>query len=370
MFKLQKLTDKAVLTIYGYVGGAYLDFRAVRAALDDITNSGFKKLDFHFHTYGGDVFEGNLIYNFLAGFDGELNIIIDGIAASMGSVIMSAGINKPDIVKNGFIMLHVPKGGGYGSAKDFVAQAKLLRNIEKNFKSDLMELTGKSESEISKYFDGSDHWFSAEEALKLGLVGKIIDPKVKNITTLDKSEVSTIGAKAAFDRYAASLVALVEKPKTSEMNKEYLIKRYQLTSVTAESTDEQVLAAVDAKIAEGKKAQEDAKAVLKKSIEAAVDKAIEDKKITKEQRDNYIARGEKLGIEELNAIFSDIKPYKPVAESLGGKGGKKTVEAERKDWSFDDYQKKDPAALEAMVKEDPDTFKALYKAKYEIEPEI
>ena len=41
MFKLEKQSDKAVLTIYGYVGGYYLDFRAVNAALEDITKSGF-----------------------------------------------------------------------------------------------------------------------------------------------------------------------------------------------------------------------------------------------------------------------------------------------------------------------------------------
>jgi len=94
MFKVEKLSDKAVLTVYGYVGGYYMDMRAVNSAISDIQESGYKQLDFHMHTYGGSVIDGNLIYNFLAGFSGNVDIYIDGIAASMGSIIMLAGKNN------------------------------------------------------------------------------------------------------------------------------------------------------------------------------------------------------------------------------------------------------------------------------------
>jgi ATP-dependent Clp protease protease subunit len=366
MFKLEKLKDKAVLTIYGYVGGAYLDFRNVNAALDDITKSGYKKLDFRLHTYGGSVFDGNLIYNFIASFP-EVDLYIDGVAASMGGVITMAA-TRVHIAENGFIMIHAPRGSGDGTAKDFVQHAKLLRSMEKNFIQKLKEKTGKSDKEVAAWMDGTDYWFDADEAISLGLANDKFSPKVLNINNLNKTEAAQIGAKAAYDRFAASLIASSEQKPNNEMNKADLIKRYNLTGVTAESTDEEVLAAVDAKIkAESDKAQ----SVTRKAIEAAVDKAITDKKITKEQRDSYIARGEKLGIEELNAILEDIKPYTPVSEHIHGKGGKGNPDGEdRTNWTWNDFQAKAVADLDAMPKKDPEKFKALYKAEFGVEPEL
>ena len=149
MFLLEKKQDKAILIIYGYVGGYYLDYRNVADAIAEITKEGYKKLDFRIHTYGGFVFDGNLIYNFLAGFKGELNIYVDGVAASMGSIIIMAG-DKIHIAENGFIMIHAPEGGAYGNAKDLEQYAKLLRSMEKNFIKKLKEKTRSEERRVGK----------------------------------------------------------------------------------------------------------------------------------------------------------------------------------------------------------------------------
>jgi ATP-dependent protease ClpP protease subunit len=371
MFKLEKLTDRAVLTIYGYVGGAYMDFRSVNAAIDDITNAGYKKLDFRIHTYGGDVFEGNLIYNFIAGFDGEVDFYIDGVAASMGSIIVRSG-GRVFIADNGFQMIHAPQGGGYGTAKQLIERAKLLTSMEKNFTKNLMEATGKPEEEVSKWFDGTDYWFDADECVALGLATGKFSPKVKNIKSLDKSEAMQIGAKATYDRFAATLIAeanstnpLSKKP--NEMDKIELIKRYGLTGVTAESTDEQVLAAVDAKVNAG---LEESKKATTKMIVAVVAQAVKDKKITKEQTAKYEEMGEKLGVDDLTAMFADMKVYEPITPKLIGKGGNGANAEDRSAWTWDDFQAKASTDLEAMQKSDPETFKTLYKAKYDVDPEL
>jgi ATP-dependent Clp protease protease subunit len=369
MFKLEKLKDKAVLTIYGYVGGLYLDYRAVNGALAEITKDGYNRLDFRLHTYGGTVFDGNLIYNFIAGFGGEVDIYIDGVAASMGSIIMTSG-TRVHIADNGFVMIHSPRGSGDGTAKDFINYAKLLRSMEKNFTQRLVARTGMTEEEVSVWFDGTDYWFDADEAVEIGLADDKFEPRIKGVTKFDKTEAAQIGAKAAYERFAALLEESKSNENKNEMNKKDLIDRYKLTGVTADSTDEEVLAAVDVKIKEGEKAQEAARAGLRKSIEAAVDKAIEDKKITKEQKDKYVERGEKLGLDELNAILADVKPYQPVAGEIKGKGGEGSANGEdRSKWTWNDYQQKAQADLEAMPKTDPERFKALYKAEYGSNPE-
>jgi ATP-dependent protease ClpP protease subunit len=365
MFLLKKEKGKAVLTIYGYVGGVYLDYRNVTQAIADITNDGYKQLDFHLHTYGGYVFDGNMIYNALASFAGQIDVYIDGVAASMGSIIMLAG-NRIHIAENAFIMIHAPQGGADGTSEDLEKYAALLRKMEKNFVAKLVERTKKTEDEVKAWLKG-DNWFDADDAIAAGLADAKFSPKVKDITTLDKTDAVALGAKGVYERFAAQIT------KIQDMNKKELIARYGLTTVTEASTDEQIYAAIDAKLAAEKTARESAEAKLadtqKKSIEASVDAAIAAGKIAKEKRDEYVARGNKIGLDELNAIFADMREYKSVTSQInnGGEGGNTN---DRKDWDWEKYQTEASAELEAMPKKDPAKFKALYKAKYGVEPEL
>lgn len=350
-----------------------MDFRAIKQAIDDIAKSGYNRVDFHIHTYGGDVIEGNLIYNFIAGFKGEVDMYIDGVVASMGAIIAMAG-TRVHIAENGFIMIHSPQGGVYGTAKQMTQTARLLTSMENNFKLKLKARTGKSEKEVNAWFDGTDYWFNADECVESGLASDKVIAKVENVTTLDKSEAMQIGAEATFQRFAALLAdPPINNQKKAEMNKEDLIKRYGLTGVTAQSADDEVLAAVDAKVNAGTTAQKEAenqtKATLKKACEVAVDAAISAKKLTPEQRDQYVARGERLGIDELNAILADLRPYEPIAPQIQSKGTE-TAPEDRKNWTWDDYQAKALAEIDAMPKKDSAKFKALYKAKYGVDPEL
>jgi ATP-dependent protease ClpP protease subunit len=372
MFKLEKLKNKAVLTIYGYVGGYWMDFRMVHAALAEVAKEGYKQLDFHIHTYGGDVFDGNLIINFLEGFKGEVDIYIDGVCASMGPIIATAG-TRAHIVENGFMMLHSPQGGARGIAKQLIQAAKLLTSIEKNFVQRLVRITKKTEQEVNAWFDGTDYWFDADECVALGLVVDKFSPK--NDLKLQKADAQSLGAEAVFSKFTAVLHDPKNRSLTnpkSEMDKKAMITRYGLTGVTEESTDEQILAALDSKMkAEKDAATAAAAAANKQVISQIVAQAVADKLITDKQVEEYAAHGEKLGADGLKAILANMKPYKPVADLIQGKGteGKPAAE-DRKGWSWNDYQTKAPEALETMPKTDPELFKALYKAEYKTEPEL
>jgi len=374
MFKLDKLIDKVILTIYGYIGGYYFDYRTVSDALNEITREGYTRLDLHMHTYGGFVFDGNLIHNFLSSFKGDLNIYIDGVAASMGAVLIMSG-GKVHIAENGFIMIHAPRGGVDGTAKDMEQYAKLLRSMEKNFNKKLKEKTGKTEKEINAWMDGTDYWFDAEESLKLGLVDSIFETKTKDNTLLNKTEVAELGAKAVYDKFVALTIPQNSNKNKNEMDKKALIARYGLTTVTEASTDDQVMAAIDTKIQEGKDQAQTAERKLqetqKASIASAVDAAISASKISKEKREEYIVRGEKIGLDELNSIFNDMQVYQTITDKLDGKNTQGNgSKPDRKGWDWDKYQKEASAELEAMAKTDPETFKALYKAKFGKETEI
>jgi len=373
MFKVEKLSDKAVLTVYGYVGGYYMDMRAVNSAISDIQESGYKQLDFHMHTYGGSVIDGNLIYNFLAGFSGNVDIYIDGIAASMGSIIMLAGKNKPQIAENGFIMIHCPSGYAEGTVADLNAAADLLSMMQKNFKQKLITATGKSEEEINALFDGTDHWFDADKAIAFGLASGKFTPKVQDLAVSNTTEASKLGAKAVFDRFSALTQNMFNQPPVNKMDKKAIIARYKLTDVTEANTEEEIYASIDAKLASATTAattaEQNAANTAKTAITAAVDQAIVEGKLPKEQRDKYIARGEKLGLADLNAILADMHPYQSIQSKITGGAGGASPE-DRKGWTWNDYQAKAPDELESMPKTNPDLFKALYKAEYKTEPEL
>lgn len=383
MFRLEKKSDKAILTIYGYVGGVYLDFRAVENALHDIKTSGIKHVDFWMHTYGGDVFEGNLMITFINEFQkagGTIHLHAPGVIASMGGPI-SMACDKRYIAENGLCMIHAPKGGGYGTAKDHEQYAKLLRSIEKQFKKRLLEITNKTEAEVNEWMDGTDYWYDADELIDMGLFDEKIPSTVTDITTLDREEIETLGARGVYERFAAVLIPESKIQNKTEMDKKTLINRYGLTAVTEASSEEEIMAAIDAKIKAGddkaKEAETKLKESQKASIEASVDAAVSAGKISKEKRDEYVARGEKIGLEELNAIFADMQVYETITDKLQGKGGGEGPKAtSRKDWDWDKWQTEAAAnkavatELEAMPKKDPETFKALYKAKYGVEPEL
>ena len=62
-------------------------------------------IEVRIHSFGGSVFEGNLIYNSFKNYSGTKSLIIEGVCASMGSIIMGS-FDKISIVKNGFLMIN------------------------------------------------------------------------------------------------------------------------------------------------------------------------------------------------------------------------------------------------------------------------
>lgn len=66
------------------------------------------------HTNGGSVFDGNIMYNAIINSKASISIHIVGIAASMGA-ILSLSIDEVYMVENGYLMIHAPSYGGYGT---------------------------------------------------------------------------------------------------------------------------------------------------------------------------------------------------------------------------------------------------------------
>lgn len=182
-----------------------------------------KKVIVKLHTYGGSVFDGNLIYNALINSLSDIEIHIVGIAASMGAVI-SLATDKVYMVENGYIMIHAPSGETYGTITDHENNIKLLRSIEANFIKKLSEKTLKGENYVNKWLVG-DNWFDANQALQEGLIAGILTAETKVKGIFDPKQ---LGAKEVYSRFSALMSNNLNNNKMDL--KQQLIKKFKLRS--------------------------------------------------------------------------------------------------------------------------------------------
>lgn len=358
-------THKNTLTAYGTIwsgDGTYFISHLARLEAE------YSDVVVRLHTSGGSVFDGNLMYNACNKSNNIDKIIIDGIAASMGAIIMMSR-QKVEIVENGFVMIHAPSAGAYGNAKDMESQAKLLRLVEKNFIAKLISRTGKTKKEVDKWMDGADYWFDAEECLALGLVTKIIPATVE--TVLPIADPENMENTEIYNMYASLLTADLSAPKHEILNtntdmKQPLITALGLVELNAQSSDTSVLAAVQAKITAIEAERDSAKNALaaykKAQVKAILDQHEKAGTLDEGTRKVYANIGENSGIEALLTVLGTPKK-EAQAPNITGLIQNNGSEA-RAEWDFDKWQKEDRKGLEAMAEKDPAKFNQLFNAKY------
>ena len=167
--------DVACILLYGNIGrGERVGAADVVAELLDLQNR-YDRIDVRINSYGGEVYEGIAICNALRNSRAEINIYIDGIAASIASVIALCG--KPlHMSRFAKLMLHKVSGGAYGTAEEIRQAAQEAENAEKTLAQIIADRCRIPADEVEKrYFSGGNHWISAEEALEIGLIDSIYD---------------------------------------------------------------------------------------------------------------------------------------------------------------------------------------------------
>lgn len=161
------------ISIYSDIGGFGItaaDFAKSLAALGNV-----KTLNVRINSDGGDISHGTAIFNMLARHKAKKIITVDGIAASMASVILMAG-DERIMPRNAMIMIHNPFGGIQGGADQIVAFGEALKVMRSNMIDAYTDATGQSEAEISEMMD-RETWLAADEALKLNFATKVVAPQ-------------------------------------------------------------------------------------------------------------------------------------------------------------------------------------------------
>jgi len=133
-----------------------------------------KDIKLYINSPGGSVTAGMAIYDTMQYVKSDVSTICVGMAGSMAAVILTAGAaGKRMALPNAEVMLHQVMGGAEGQASDVKIRAEHILKIKDKLNRILVKHTGQSLSKIEKDTD-RDYFMSAEEAVKYGVIDKII----------------------------------------------------------------------------------------------------------------------------------------------------------------------------------------------------
>ena len=127
------------------------------------------------NTPGGEVYSWMAIYDVMQYVKCDVSTICVGLAASMGSVILAWGAKgKRFALPHSKIMIHQPLGGAEGQASDIVIQAEEILKIKNMFIDLITSHTTQKRETVERDME-RNKWMNAEEAMKYGIIDKIID---------------------------------------------------------------------------------------------------------------------------------------------------------------------------------------------------
>ena len=133
-----------------------------------------KDINIYINSPGGSVTAGMAIYDTMQYVKPEVSTICVGMAASMGAFLLSAGQKgKRFALPNPEIMIHQPLGGVQGQAEDIKIHAEWILKTREKLNRILSENTGQPLDVIARDTD-RDNFMSAEDAVKYGLIDKVI----------------------------------------------------------------------------------------------------------------------------------------------------------------------------------------------------
>lgn len=303
--------------LYGDIGDLY-DVQSARVAQELLeAEKAGRRVNIRINSNGGEVYCGIAIYNAIRNCKADVRIYVDGIAASMASVIALCG--KPvEMSRYARLMLHSVSGGCFGNKRDMQKCIEEIESLEDSLADIYAARTGMTKEEVkSKFFDGEDHWLTAKEALRLGFIDGIYDAEPVPAGSTPE-QIYTL-----FNNW------LVEPPKTEEMNLEEIRKNPLFKDCKSE---EEVIAKAKAYAQEAERASQLAEenATLKGRVKAyeeqeetdkeaarkaLLDAAEADGRINAETRPAY-ENILKTNPEEGEKVLSALAPRRKIMEDL------------------------------------------------------
>ena len=207
-YDFQNKAEVVEISIYDEIG----DYgTSAKQFIDDLKSVGSKDITIRMNSVGGSVFDGLAIYNVLRSHQGYVKVKIEGLSASIASIIALAG-DDIEMAENGFFMIHNPFGKSMGGADDMRKTADLLDKIKQELINIYANKTQLSEETISSMMD-EETWLTSQEAKEMGFIDTITEP-IKVAASFDFSKFTNVDSKEVNNRL--QLINNIKKTKMTE----------------------------------------------------------------------------------------------------------------------------------------------------------
>lgn len=348
------VTDKNKCTVYlyGAIGDSSgtVSSEEIVTELSEADKTG-KPIEVRINSNGGEVYAGIAIFNALRNCEGTVSIYVDGVAASIASIIALCG--KPvKMSAHARLMLHRVSGTCCGTAEEMRVCIEEMEGLEDTLCLIYAARCKKSPEEIRReYFDGKDHWITAQQAVTLGFVDGISDTNnLKNFVSENEDED---GSNFALKSELCNLLGL-STDSTEETI--YRAVKHLVRAGKFKDTQKRIEnAIINGWIENGQKVMFTA---LAKSNKAAFESFIEERQQKDRQRAAEILNG---AVSVGRLLPSERALYKKVGDAMGAKMLTELLDVkpypkraahmislyarDKKDWSLDDWRTYAPDEL-------------------------
>lgn len=338
----------------------------IRFWLEDFRMQGIRKVHVRVNSPGGDCFEGATIYSLFHQYKEDGNYLtfeIIGLAASMASVIVLSGSEKPWISTLSTYMIHEPAVTlEDATIKQLESKVQAMKGIRENFYDLYAGISGQKKEQITTWM-ADETWFTAQEAFDAGFCGKITQTALLE-SCIDSAMVANLGWRKR--EAIASFIKTDTTKTTMDNNNNGGANPTNNQQPQQPGNDaggnpqmQQQIDALQLQLAEQK-----AKTLVAQHATRL--------KLTADQITSY----EKLAISnftETEKLLKDMKEPVSISATIQPVGDGSSVmhsNEDREKWSFVDWMNNDPAGLQAMKEKELGKYKALFKSHYKHEPKL
>ncbi|WJE54320.1 Clp protease ClpP [Bacillus cereus] len=186
-FKAEETNDTSTITIYGSIGESWWgESTSAKDIEDALNNVKSDTVTIRLNSGGGDVFDGIAIYNQLKNHSAKVIVHVDGLAASAASLIAMAA---DELIMNtgSMLMIHEASTFAWGSKTEIQKTLNALEGIDKSIADIYMTRFEGERSEIETMIE-NETWFTASEAVEIGLADKVNEEEEEEEEKTDPEE--------------------------------------------------------------------------------------------------------------------------------------------------------------------------------------
>lgn len=363
---LNQLNDSSCeVYLYGIIGRWMdIDTNQLIPSLEQVRKGGCTNFTFYVNSDGGEVTQGQALWNYLNRNDINVTWIVDGIAASMAALVMTNPKHTVLMCPYSKLMLHNASGAVCGNSKDIRAYADVMDLFQKDVVDMLATRCELDAAKInSLYMDGSDHWLTPEMAVQAKLCNEIID----GMDGVVEPPPSLVDPSDIYNYFQNQIINL---KTTNSMDHK---KVAPILNLDVNSDEGTVFSGIQNVVAKATRLETEnttlktEKAALETQVSALnqtrvknlIDGGISSKRFGEDMRATYTEMATE-NYDRTEKLINSLPSIGKVVDSLNA--GSSSIPATEKDWTWDQYHK--AGKLQNLKATNMEHFKNLFKAKF------